>query len=89
MVEQIKFIKHYISHAKAWADMTTDEIKLELEGKGFTQIDRLLDIRIARLNADNINKLMAERTSLAEKIEWHKLCDHREYFINELKEISL
>jgi len=89
VVEQIKFIKHYISRAKAWADMTTDEIKLELEGKGFTQIDRLLDIRIARLNADNINKLMAERTSLVEKIEWHKLCDHREYFINELKEISL
>ena len=60
--EQMKFIKLYLNRSTEWSKIGTEHIKVELVSLGFTRIDDLLAIRIARLTGDSI-------VDLSEKIK--------------------
>lgn len=67
--EQMKFIKLYLKRSTEWSKIGTDQIKVELVSLGFTRIDDLLAIRIARLTGDSIvdlsDKIKMEHTEIA------------------------
>jgi hypothetical protein len=68
------------------------EIKEELSEIKFitpANIPRLLDIRISRLTNDSITELESDIKKTQEDIDYHKTCDSTEYFINELKALTL
>lgn len=67
--EQMKFIKLYLNRSTEWSKIGTEHIKVELVSLGFTRIDDLLAIRIARLTGDSIvdlsEKIKLEHTEIA------------------------
>lgn len=90
--EQAAFISYYLKNAKSWSMKSTKEIKEELSEIKFitpANIPRLLDIRISRLTNDSITELESDIKKTQEDIDYHKTCDSTEYFINELKALTL
>jgi DNA topoisomerase-2 len=86
--EKARFIEMYISNADKFAKKTKAELTDILINEKFTQIDKLLSIRIYNLTKDEIEKLKQEIVSIKATINELNSTSSKDLYIRELQQLK-
>ncbi len=86
--EKLRFIKFYIKNSDQFAKKNKIELKELLDKNKFVEIDRLLQIRIYSLTADEIAGLEKEIDTIKNDIAALKNLTNKEIYLKELNELK-
>jgi DNA topoisomerase-2 len=86
--EKARFIKMYLANAEKFSKKTKQELTDILVKEKFTQIDKLLSIRIYNLTKDEIEKLETEIEKVKALIDGLKSTTAKEMYISELQQLK-
>jgi DNA topoisomerase-2 len=86
--EKARFIKMYITNAEKFAKKTKQELTDILIAEKFTQIDKLLAIRIYNLTKDEIEKLELEIEKVKKTINDLQSTTDKEMYVSELHQLK-
>jgi DNA topoisomerase-2 len=86
--EKARFIKMYITNAEKFAKKTKQELTDILIAEKFTQIDKLLAIRIYNLTKDEIEKLELEIEKVKKTINDLQSTTDKEMYVSELQQLK-
>lgn len=87
--EKLRFIKYYLKNSTDFSKKNKADLYQLLETNKFSEIDRLLQIRIYSLTLEEIQKLEAELVSISEQITALETTTNLALYTKELKELKL
>jgi DNA topoisomerase-2 len=87
--EKMKFIKFYITNSLLFTKKGKADLFKLLEKEGFTQIDKLLNLRIYTLTKDEILKLKNQLKGVVDKVKELKKLTAKDIYLSELNELKL
>jgi len=86
--EKKRFIEYFIANSKHMVTLTKPQMQDELRNLGYVNIDRLLQIRIYNLTADEIDSLIADIATTKNSINSLQNTTAKAIYLDELKQIK-
>ncbi len=89
LMEKLLFIKYYLDNSQSFTRKGKDALFEMLSKEGFTQIDKLLSLKIYSLTKDEIVKLKANIKNINADMKIMKTNTAKDMYIEELKNLKL
>ena len=87
--EKKNFIEYFINNSKRIVNLNKQELYDDLTGKGFSEVEKLMNIKIYHLTKEEIEKLNSQIDGIKADIESLKDTTAKEMYLGSLKQVKV